>query len=198
MASLAIGFYVYPIFPGKIVSHWDIHGQPNGYMSKFWGIFLMPLISIVMYLLFLIIPKIDPKKENIEKFRKYFDIFIVLIFLFLFYLYILTLAWNLNFHFDLIPFLIPAFAVLFYYMGILISHAESNWSIGIRTPWTLSNEDVWKKTHRLSGKLFRTSGIIALLGLFFPNQAFWLVLAPIIAAATTGIVYSYLEYRKIK
>lgn len=196
--SFLIGIYFYYQFPDKIVSHWDSQGQPNGYMSKFWGLFLMPLISVALFLLFMLLPKIDPLKNNIKKFRNYFDGFIIIIFIFLFYLYILTILWNLGLKFNMILFLIPAFAVLFYYAGILIEHAKRNWFIGIRTPWTLSSEKVWNKTHKLGAKLFKVSAIIILLGLIFQKYAIWFIIIPIIFSVIDTTVYSYFEYKKLR
>jgi uncharacterized membrane protein len=165
-------------------------------MPKFWGTFLIPIIALVLWIVFLVIPRIDPKRENIEKFRKYFDGFIAALFVFLLYLYVLTLYWNTGYRFNMVIFLMPAFAVLFYMVGILVSHAEMNWTIGIRTPWTLSSETVWKKTHVLTGKLFRASGIITLTGVLFPDFAIWFLLIPVLASAVVSTVYSYLAYRK--
>jgi uncharacterized membrane protein len=73
LLSFAIGIYYYPQMPEKLASHWNAQGQVNGYMSKFWGLFLMPIISMGMLLLFILIPRIDPLKSNIQEFRKYYD-----------------------------------------------------------------------------------------------------------------------------
>ena len=158
----------------------------------------MPLISIVSFLLFLLIPKIDPLKKNIEKFRKYYDYFILIIILFLFYLYLLMLAWNLGARFAMGKFLIPALAALIYYAGILISNAKPNWFIGIRTPWTLSSKSVWEKTHRFGGKLFRAAAIINLAGMIFYNLAFWITIVSVAFTALILLVYSCFEYQKEK
>jgi len=198
LISFAVGIYLYPLFPDTMASHWNVQGQVDGYMSKFWGAFLMPFIVVGLFLLFIVIPKIDPLKENIEKFRKYYETFIVAIILFLFYLYILTLVWNLGITFDMNRFLIPAFGILFYYAGILVENAKRNWFIGIRTPWTLSSEVVWEKTHKIGGKLFKIAGIIALLGIFIPEYTFFLVMIPVLSFSLYVIVYSYFEYQKEK
>lgn len=182
--------------PDKIASHWNGQGQVNGYMPKFWGLFLIPIISAGLLLLFILIPRIDPLKSNIEQFRKYFDGFVVLIMVFLFYLYLLTLFWNSGFRFNMITFLSPALAILFYYTGILIENAKRNWFIGIRTPWTLSNNIVWDKTHKIGGKLFKIAGLLALLGIFFGNYAIFFIIAPVIIVSIYTVVYSYLEYQK--
>lgn len=196
LLSFILAIYLYPKMPEQMASHWNAQGQVDDYISKFWGLFLMPIISLAMLLLFFLIPKIDPLKANIEKFRKYFDWFIVLLIIFLFYIYLLSLFWNLNFRFNMTRMMIPALGILFFYMGILTENAKMNWFIGVRTPWTLSNEKVWDKTHRIGGKLFKISGIIALLGLFLPRYAIFLVIVPVILSAVYLLVYSYFEYQK--
>ena len=196
LISFVIGIYFYPQIPEKMASHWNIRGEVDGYISKSWGLFLIPIISLGLFLLFILIPKIDPLRANIEKFRKYFDGFIILIILFLFYLYLLTIFWNFGNKFSMNQVLPPSFGILFFYCGILIDKAKRNWFIGIRTPWTLSNEKVWEKTHQLGGKLFKIAGIIAFLGIIFPNYAFFLILFPVIAVSIYTVIYSYYEYRK--
>ena len=86
--------------------------------------------------------------------------------------------------------------LLFYYTGILLEHAERNWFIGIRTPWTLSSERVWKKTHKRGGILFKISGIIAAFSIFFQAYAFYFTIIPILLVALYTIVYSYYEYER--
>lgn len=196
LISFIIGLYIYPQMPEKMASHWNFKGEVDGYISRFWGLFLMPFISVVLFLLFLLIPKIDPLKENIKRFRKYFDNFIILITLFLFYLYLLTILWNYGIKFSIIRFLAPAFGILFYYCGVLTENAKRNWFIGIRTPWTMSSEKVWDKTHKIGGRLFKISGIIALLGIFFPAFSLFFVLIPAIFFVIYTVLYSYFEYKK--
>ena len=136
--------------------------------------------------------------SELYKFRKYFDWFIVLMIVFLFYIYLLSVSWNLGLEINFSKALPPALFVLFYYMGILVENAKRNWFIGIRTPWTLSSEKVWNKTHKLGGKLFRIAGVIILLGIMFPEYSFWFVLIPVIAFSIYVVIYSYFEYQKVK
>jgi uncharacterized membrane protein len=194
--SFVMGMYMYPQMPESMASHWNMENVVDGYMPKFWGLFLMPLASAGMLLLFIAIPRIDPLKHNIRKFRGHYDWFILAIILFLFYLHMLTMAWSMGFRFSMIQLLSPAFGLLFYLVGVLVGHARRNWFIGIRTPWTLSSERVWNKTHRLGGRLFKVSGAIALLGTVFPDYAIWLVVGPVILVAVYTMVYSYFEYQK--
>jgi uncharacterized membrane protein len=194
--SFIIGAYFYPQMPDRMASHWNVQGEVDSYMSKFWGLFLMPIVSIGLLLLFILIPKIDPLKENIEKFRKYFDDFMVLMIVFLFYIYVLTLAWNIGLRFDMGQAIIPAMGLLFYYVGTLLVNTKRNWFIGIKTPWTLSSDKVWEETHRVGGKLFKLAGIITILGLFFLKWLLWFVVVPVILFAFYTFIYSYFVYQK--
>lgn len=196
--SFAIAFYYYPQMPNMMASHWGFKGEVNGYMSKFWGLFLMPILSLALFVLFLLIPQIDPLKANVAKFQKYFDGFILVFELFFVYIYLLTIFWNLGSRFDMIAALMPALAILFYYLGIMIGKAERNFFIGIRTPWTLSSDSVWNKTHQLGGKLFKAVAVITALGFFFPPYAFILMFVPIIGVSVYLTVYSYVEFKKEK
>ena len=90
----------------------------------------------------------------------------------------------------------PAMGFLFFYCGILIKNAKRNWFIGIKTPWTLSSDKVWDKTHKLGGKLFKIMGVISFLGIIFPNYFVWLLLVPILAITLFILFYSYFEYQK--
>lgn len=195
--SFVIGIALYPEMPELMASHWNAAGEVDGYMPKFWGLFLMPIITLGMFLLFLAIPRIDPLKANIEKFRGNFDWFILIIIFFMFYIYLLTLVWSMGYRFSIIQLMSPAFAVLFYYAGILIQNAKRNWFIGIRTPWTLSSTKVWDKTHRLGAKMFKTAAVIMLAGVLMPDYAIYFILVPILSATFYLIIYSYREYQKL-
>lgn len=197
-ASFATGIYFYPKMPDRMAFHWNTSGNVDGYADKFLGLFLMPLVSLGLALLFIVIPKIDPKRNNIAKFRKYYDAFVVMIIGFLFYLQLISIAWSIGMRSSVVYALIPAFALLFYFAGVLIQNSEKNFSIGIRTPWTLSSDKVWNKTHKLGGKLFKLAAIISLAGIVIEQYAFLLLIVPIIAVTIFTVVYSYAEYRKLK
>ena len=196
LLSFAIGIWLYPSMPEPMAGHWDAAGQVDGYLPRFWGLFLMPVITAGMLLLYLAIPRMDPLKRNLEKFRGHYDLFMLLLAGFLLYLYMLTLAWSLGFMFDMVMMLVPAFAMLFYYAGVLVEHSRKNWFIGIRTPWTMSSDRVWGKTHKLGGRLFKVAAVVALLGLLFRDWAIWIMIVPVMAVAIYTVAYSYFEYRK--
>ena len=196
LVSFLIGAYLYPYMPEKMASHWDANGSVDGYMPKLWGLFLLPVISAILFLVYMLIPKIDLFKGNIETFRGHFDVFILLLFVFLFYVHMLTMLWNLSYRFNIIQLLAPAFGLIIYCAGIMMENAKQNWFIGVRTPWTLSSEVVWDKTNKLAGKLFKVAGVLAVMGLIFPKYAIFLILVPVILAAVYPIIYSYQMYQQ--
>ncbi|MFH1257804.1 MAG: SdpI family protein [Candidatus Micrarchaeota archaeon] len=196
VAAFVIAFYFYPLVPDKVASHWGAAGEVNGYSDKLVGLFLLPCIMLFIVVLFWVIPKIDPLRFNYPKFREFYDRFLAVLIAFMFYLHLLTVYWNTGNTFNMSQALVPAFAVLFFYSGTLIGAAKRNWFVGIRTPWTLSSESVWKKTHDVGGRLFKACGVIALLGLIFPEEAIWFMIVPVLASSAYTFIYSYLEYRK--
>jgi uncharacterized membrane protein len=148
-------------------------------------------------LLFNFFGNADPLKKNIEKFLKYYDNLVNLILLFLFYVYMLTIAWNLGYRFNFILWLVPAFSVLFYFVGVVTENTKRNYTVGIRTPWTLHSDTVWDKTHALGGKLFRGAAVLNLLGLVFPGYAIFFLLVPVLVLTIITFVYSYIAFKKL-
>jgi len=196
-AFYILAFFFYPQMPAQMASHWNAQGVVDGYTSKFLGLFLLPFIATGMTLLFVAIPLIDPLKANIAKFRKYYDWFVVLFLLFFQYLYVLTILWNKNVSFDLMRALLPAMGILFFYIGIMVRNAKRNYMVGIRTPWTLANDEVWNRTHLLGGKLFMAAGVIAAIGAVWPKYGLIFILVPVLLVTLVTVVYSYVIYQKV-
>jgi len=194
--TFALTIAIYPTAPDRIISHWNAAGQANGYMAKFWGLFLIPFIMTGFVALFAVLPRIDPHKKNYEKFRDYYEGFILLFVLFLLAIQTQIILWSIGYQISpnlTFPVLI---GILFIYIGFLLGHAEQNWFVGIRTPWTLSSITVWKKTHQLGGKLFIIAGVISCAGIFAGAYALWFILVPVLAVAVYTVAYSYIEFQK--
>jgi len=197
LASLAAGVYVYPNVPDRMPSHWNAAGQVDGYMPKLLALFLIPFGSLVMLGLFLLIPRVDPLRKNIEDFRGYYDGFVALLTFYLLYIQCLSIASALGYRLNMNQLLVPAASALFIYLGVLLGKAKRNWFIGIRTPWTLSDERVWDETHRIGGKILILAGLVTLLGVVFPEFALALILAPLISVTIYTTYYSYHLYKKL-
>jgi len=198
LLAFVAGVLVYPRLPDLVASHWNELGQVDGTMTRLWGVLLVPLMMMGMVLLFLAIPFIDPLKHNIAAFRPQYDRFVVLIMVFMLAVHVFTLLWNLGIQISINRFMPLAMGLVFFSAGDLIRNAKRNFFVGIRTPWTLSNDVVWAKTHRLGAVLFQISGVLAALGALFENFSIWFILAPVTAAGLIPTVYSYFEFRRLE
>jgi uncharacterized membrane protein len=198
VAATVAGLLLWNRVPDQMASHWNINDQVDGYMSKTWGVFMMPLITLGLFVIFLVVPSIDPLKANIAQFREAFNLFIVLIVAFMLYIHGLTLAWSLGYtDFKMSTSMLPAMGLLFIFIGFMLRKAKRNFFIGIRTPWTLSSDTVWDKTHQLGAVLFMASGVLALIGGIFGGMtAFWFLFVPLIGSTLFLLVYSYVLYQR--
>ena len=194
--SFILAIALYPVMPDPMPSHWNAAGEVNGYMSKFWGLFLMPLITFGIVLIFIAIPHIDPLRSNIAQFIEAYNLMVVLFVVYMLYIYILTLlaAWGVPF--NMTTMLLPAMGLLFVAIGYLLGQAKRNFFIGIRTPWTLTSDTVWAKTHRLGKWMFISAGIVCIPCAFLGEVGFWVMMIAIMAAAIVPIVYSYILWKR--
>ncbi|MFC6987764.1 SdpI family protein [Haloplanus sp. GCM10025708] len=205
--GLAVGFVVLsglvsllaaPSLPADLVTHWNASGEPDGTMSKLLALWLFPALTAGLFVLFAAIPRIGPLRENIAEFRAYYDWFVVIFMGYLFLVHAGIVAFNLGYEFDFTALILVGAAGLFYYVGILLPHAEPNWFAGIRTPWTLSSDEVWDRTHSLGSRLFKLTAVLTLVGLFFGDIAIYFLLVPLLLTAGVTAVYSYYLYEQIE
>ncbi|MFA6278717.1 MAG: SdpI family protein [Candidatus Paceibacterota bacterium] len=199
LACIATGVIVYPNLSATLISHWDAAGRANGTMGKFWGTFLLPLMMLAFSGLWSFLPRIDPIAPGFKSFRYVYDFFFFLLIAFLAYVYALSLGANLGWQFNMLTMTLPALALFILILGALMPYMKRNWFIGIRTPWTISDDIVWDKTHRLGGTLFEVAALFIFAGIFVsPKVATWFILIPIIAATLISIIYSYVIFARIK
>ncbi|MCA9382792.1 SdpI family protein [Candidatus Dojkabacteria bacterium] len=194
--TFVVTIYFYNQLPREIASHWNTMGEVDGYADKMIGAFIAPIVMLVVGLLYFIIPKIDPKKNNIEASISQLSGVMTLLMLFFFAMQIFIIAWNLDYHLNINYFIPPFISFLFFYIGIQLPKIKKNYMFGIRTPWTLESNTVWEKTHQLGGKLFIISSIFGLLGIWAGKFAIAFVIVPILLTVVILFAYSYLEYKK--
>jgi uncharacterized membrane protein len=181
----------------SMATHWNAQGQVDGYSSRNFALYFLPILQLGIGLLLFFIPNIDPRRANILKFRPVYNTAVVVIMAFFTYIHKLTLFWNLGWSFNLTAWMIPGMAGLFFFMGILLKQAQPNWFIGIRTPWTLSDNTVWDKTHKAGSIAFKACAVFSLIGIAFPEQSIFFILIPILAVAFGLVLYSFILYRRL-
>jgi uncharacterized membrane protein len=196
LLAIMASFYFYFHFPDSVPIHWNIAGEVDNYGSRTTGAFLFPAIILGMYLLFLALPYIDPKKKRYEQFRKVYHVFKNILVFFMVGIYFITSLNALGYRIPVglwTPLLV---GLLFVIMGNYMGKIKSNWFIGIRTPWTLSSEEVWNKTHRFGGKIFIIGGILMMIMYLLPAKLQLILFVFIISFILLGTIgYSYILYR---
>ncbi len=192
LVVFGIGVYFYHLMPESMPIHWRAHG-PDRYGSRFVGVFGFPIVICIVVAVLIFVPWIDPLNANITKFRKYYDIGLVILPAVLLAIYVQMLLWALGI---MVQAILPAaLAVLLYFIGVLFRNSKRNWTVGLKTPWTLSSDVVWERTHRITGTLFKLSGIVVLAGVFFPAYQGYLVIVTIVVTPLYGVMYSYFLYQ---
>ncbi|HHW07134.1 MAG TPA: SdpI family protein, partial [Clostridia bacterium] len=160
LGTLVFGLVIYPQLPEQVPIHWNAAGEVDGYGSRFMGALGLPLMNLGLALLLKFVPAIDPKRQNYEKFKPFYQIFIWIFVLFMTGLYFLTIAWALGYRPSIALFTKLGMGIMFMVLGNYLGKVRPNWFFGIRTPWTIENEEVWLRTHRLGGPLMFGAGLI--------------------------------------
>lgn len=206
--SSALALYTWNALPaaGNIPVHWDINGRPDQFAAKgdAWPyLAIMPGAILLAGLVSALAPMIDPRKANIEAGRKaYLAVWIgVVVLLTLVHAGIcaamLQAGGGISLPNDAVRFVIAGCALLFVVIGNYLPKTRPSFMFGVRTPWTLSSDFAWEKTHRFAGRLFMAAGALGLAGAFLLD-GIWLALqlsALVIAAALASVIYSYFAWK---
>lgn len=198
-ASLVAAVLVYPRMPERVPTHWNLNGEVDDYSSRLFGTFFLPVLNIAMYVLFLVLPKLDPKRANYEKFGSSYQIIKYALIVFMSVVFAVTIAVSLGYQVNVGKVIPIGVSILFIIMGNIMGRVRHNYFVGFKFPWTLANEEVWKKTHQLGAKLMVLGGVIALLGSIFSEGAvsFIIMMAGIFIPVLITTVYSYIIYQRI-
>ncbi|MGI6704040.1 MAG: SdpI family protein [Clostridia bacterium] len=197
----AVAAYSYVKLPadGQYPVHWSFSGQPDRYGSKLEAVSIGPIVSGLIYALAVVLPGIDPKRKNYQKFKKEYILLMQVIMGVMAIIYIITIMAAFGRQVNITLWVNAMVGMLFIVLGNYMGRIKPNWYMGIKTPWTLSNDRVWAKTHRFGGRTFVILGVLFLLNAFIgfiTNFVVFLVL--LLVFAFSPVVYSYILYRKLE
>ena len=194
---IAVAAYLYPSLPEQIPTHWNFEGEVDDYTPKPWGVLVMPLAAVFIFLIMKLIPIISPKGFRTDQFTGVVNIFTVTLvgFMSVVALLVLLAASGRDVHMNEMIF--AGIGVLFIVLGNYLGKVRKNFFIGIRTPWTLASDEVWSRTHRLGGWIFVLIGFFMFLNAFFRFPEGWLI-GTIVFVALVPVLYSYVLYRKVE
>jgi uncharacterized membrane protein len=196
LVSFGITALAYPRLPAEIATHWGPSGTPDGFAGKL-SAWLIPVIGGILAAFLLWLPRIFPLRANFESFRHQYDWFIAAFEVFFLGLNAWMLAFNLGYEVSANVFMPFAMGLLFIYIGVILPKAKRNWVFGIRTAWTLTDDRVWRQTHRAAGWMFVGAGVVSLIGALFPAYGIWFVVVSALAAGVGSVAYSYFAWVRL-
>lgn len=191
---IIIGLLIWNKLPDRVPTHFGIDGTPNGWSSKPFTVFGIPLIILTIHWVAVLATMADPKRKGINP--KVFRI--VLWIIPAVCLYAMTSIYGpyLGLHMDITLVSMILSGLLFIIIGNYLPKSRQNYTVGIKLPWTLNDEDNWNKTHRLGGKLYMICGLLMILsGLFLKNQSAYILIGIVIISNLILVLYSYILYK---
>lgn len=198
IAPLLMVLLVYGKLPEHVPMHWSIDGTVDRYGNKS-ELFLLAGMNVFMGGLFYVLPKVDPKRRNYDRFQGAYEWMILWILGFMTVVMGITLAETMHpGRFDIAKVMCAMVAILFIFLGNMLPKIKRNYFTGVKTPWALSNDTVWNKTHRLGGKCFVISGVLMLISAFLGSGKimFGVTMAVIVVIVALPMIMSYIWYQQ--
>ena len=197
MSAMFVGSAVaWPSAPDSIPVHWDITGQADRFGGKLEGLFLLPVMTVGVYLLLLFLPRLDPKRANYEKFAGVYRIIRTILVVFMAGLHGVIIASIFGSTIDVGMAVMVMAGLMIAVLGNYLGKLKQTWFVGIRTPWTLTSELSWRKTHQLGGKFFVVFGLLlALAGLVGQDWLFYTAFGLFFASIVFLVVYSFIIWK---
>lgn len=196
VAMFVVAGVTWSVAPDSIPVHWSITGEPDRYGGKFEGLLGPPLIALGLYALLLLLPRIDPRYAHYARFWGVYLVLRTVIVAFMAGVHGVIVLWARGVPVDTGLVVLLMIGLLLMVIGNYLGKLRSTWFVGIRTPWTLSSEESWNKTHRLGGRAFVGLGLALMIVSPFQNPWALYVVAALGAVSLTLLVaYSYYAWR---
>jgi len=198
-AMLAISAYAWFQLPAdaQVPIHWNTAGEIDGYTSKAVALWLVPAMAIGLVALLSFIPRIDPRRTHLYASNMAYQAICSGLIVFLAALHAVMVAIALGSTISMTVVIGVGIGALFIVIGSVLGRTQSNWFMGVRTPWTLESELSWEKTHKLAGRLFVDVGVASALGSFIlpPEVYVWALLIATLGMVAWVVAYSYFVWR---
>lgn len=188
-----ISIIFYKSLPDQVATHFDFNGIPDGYSSRMFAAFGLPLIMLIINFISNFAIDKDPKKANVSKIIKIIGKWIVPILSVIMQSSII--AYAIGNKINISMYVSIGLGMIIMIIGNYLPKCKHNYTVGIKTPWTLNNEEVWNKTHKISGYLWVIGGLTITISSFIGFESIMIVVLVIIALVP--IIYSYILYKKM-
>lgn len=194
IAPIVLTLVLYNELPAQVPIHFDVNGQPNGYASKAIAGFVLPCGFAVVNLFTCFMLLTDPKRRNANIIIKAVGIWTVPVLSFI--LVPTSLFKSMGYEIPITKIITALLGLLLLIIGNYLPKSRQSYTIGIRLPWTLDNEENWYKTHRFGGVIWVLGGIVVITNAFIGS--FYIMLGVILLISVLPIIYSYSFYLKQK
>jgi uncharacterized membrane protein len=198
LAVVAISLWAYPALPARVPTHWNLHGHVNGYSSRAFAASLTPAIVCLLWLLMLALPAISPRGFKLGESAASFYVATLAVMIVLLVIHFALLRAALTSTAPSFTLVFGSIGALMAVIGSLLGRLKKNFWIGVRTPWTLSNDEVWARTNRVTGQILIAGGLVTVAASFFGTVAVVTLIAAVAVVVTVSIVYSFVLYRRIE
>lgn len=198
LVGVLVSVAVYARLPETMAVHWNAQGNPDGWMPRPFGAFFAPALMLVLWGVLRGVRHLDPRQESYARFDGAYETIVAAVLVLVLATHDITIAAALGYRVPigrLVPSLVGA---LFVVVGNVMPRLRPNWWFGVRTPWTLSNDRVWARTHRLAGFSMAAAGVVTIVAALAlpPAMGIPVMLAAVVAAVFAPAVYSYLSWRR--
>ncbi|HEX9579944.1 MAG TPA: SdpI family protein [Gemmatimonadales bacterium] len=197
-AALAAAFsiWAYPRMPPRVAVHWNVQGEPDSFGPRFLAIALLPAVMLAMRAILALLPAIDPRAENYRKFADTYWLIVNGVLGFMLLLHVVIVVNGIGYPVRVDRIAIGGAGLLLVLIGSYLGRVEPNWFFGIRTPWTLSSDTVWRRTNRMGGWILAGGGMALVLTVFLPASALPIVVGIVAAVAVIPVVLSYIWWKR--
>jgi len=192
LAPIVVGLLMWNQLPAEMATHFGENGEPNGWSSKEFAVFGLPLFLLAVHWFCAFFTGVDPKKENISNKMMTLVLWICPVFSIFgcgsTYMYAIDNSINTT------VIGVTMVGCVFLVVGNYMPKMKQSYTLGIKLPWTLNSEENWNRTHRLAGGIWMAAGVFVIIGGF--AELFWIVFAALFVAVLVPTVYSYMLYKK--
>ena len=197
LLPIVVGVLLWDKLPEQVPYHWGINGEVDGYATKAQAVYLMPLMMLGIQWLCAILSQLDPKRKNHNDKMMWLVLWIIPVL----NLFLPVMVWLAAFGREInTAVIMPLFmGALFVVMGNYLPKCRQSYTVGIKLPWTLDNEENWNATHRLAGKLWVAGGLLTMVCAVLPGVwSFIVMMSVLLIMCAVPTVYSYLYYKNHK
>ncbi len=192
LLPMLAGLILWNQLPDRMPTHWNAAGEVDGWSSKPFSVFGLPLILLAVQWLCMLGTAADPKKENHPEKILHMVLWIIPVLSVILHTVTYAVALGKQVRMEVV---MPVFmGILFAVIGNYMPKCKQNYTIGIKIPWTLNSEENWNKTHRFAGWVWTVGGFVIMLTGFFGG--FWIFLGIVLIMVLAPLSYSYLLHRK--